>query len=109
MWGKSLKLIWGGLRAGWGKQIGAAAEAARAKADVTPLRDLLSEIYSEEQFKTELSVMDDNQIIEQANILSRGVPMGTPVFDGAREADVLALLEKAGLSNTGQERLTNGR
>ena len=35
--------------------------------------------------------------------------MGTPVFDGAREADVLTLLEKAGLSKTGQEWLTDGR
>merc|ERR1711965_1200477 len=42
-------------------------------------------------------------------ILARGVPMGTPVFDGAREADVISLLEKAGLSNTGQEWLTDGR
>ena len=56
---------------------------------------MLAEIYSKEQFDGELAVMDDDQIIEQASILSRGVPMGTPVFDGAREADVLALLGKS--------------
>jgi DNA-directed RNA polymerase subunit beta len=53
--------------------------------------------------------MNDDQVIEQASILSRGVPMGTPVFDGAREADVVTLLEKAGLNKTGQEWLTDGR
>ena len=69
----------------------------------------MSEIYGHEQYKAELEVMDDDQIIEQASILSRGVPMATPVFDGAREADVTHLLEKAGLSLTGQEWLTDGR
>ena len=107
--GQILETHLGWAARGLGKQVGAAAEAARAKADVKPLRNMLAEIYSKEQFDGELAVMDDDQIIEQASILSRGVPMGTPVFDGAREADVLTLLEKAGLSKTGQEWLTDGR
>ena len=53
--------------------------------------------------------MNDDQILEQSELLGRGVPMATPVFDGAREADVISLLDKAGLSNTGQEWLTDGR
>jgi DNA-directed RNA polymerase subunit beta len=69
----------------------------------------LSEIYPEEQFTGEIKGMNDAQLMEQASILGRGVPMGTPVFDGAREADVVGLLEKAGLSKTGQEWLTDGR
>ena len=107
--GQILETHLGWAARGLGKQVGAAAEAARAKVGVKPLRDLLSEIYSAEQFDSELAVMNDDQIIEQAEILSRGVPMGTPVFDGAREADVVTLLEKAGLSKTGQEWLTDGR
>ncbi|MGB1758978.1 MAG: DNA-directed RNA polymerase subunit beta, partial [Candidatus Puniceispirillaceae bacterium] len=107
--GQILETHLGWAARGLGKQVGAAAEAARAKADVKPLRNMLAEIYSKEQFDGELAVMDDDQIIEQASILSRGVPMGTPVFDGAREADVVTLLEKAGLSKTGQEWLTDGR
>jgi DNA-directed RNA polymerase subunit beta len=107
--GQILETHLGWAARGLGKQVGAAAEAARAKVDVKPLRNLLSEIYSAEQFDNELAVMNDDQIIEQAEILSRGVPMGTPVFDGAREADVVTLLEKAGLSKTGQEWLTDGR
>ena len=37
-----------------------------------------------------------------AGLLKNGVPMGTPVFDGAREADVTAMLEMAGLDTSGQ-------
>ena len=107
--GQILETHLGWAARGLGKQVGAAAEAARANADTKPLRKLLSEIYPEEQFTGEIKGMDDTQLMEQASILERGVPMGTPVFDGAREADVVGLLEKAGLSNTGQEWLTDGR
>jgi DNA-directed RNA polymerase subunit beta len=107
--GQILETHLGWAARGLGKQVGAAAEAARAKADTSNLRETLSGMYSAEQYKNELAVMDDNQIIEQAEILGRGVPMGTPVFDGAREADVVGLLQKAGLSETGQEWLTDGR
>ena len=107
--GQILETHLGWAARGLGKQIGAAAEAARASSDTKALRKSLSGIYSTEQYKGELEVMDDSQIIEQGELLGRGVPMGTPVFDGAREADVISLLEKAGLSKTGQEVLTDGR
>jgi DNA-directed RNA polymerase subunit beta len=107
--GQILETHLGWAARGLGKQIGKAAEVARANADTKGLRKSLADIYSNEQFKSELEVMDDAQIIEQGELLGRGVPMGTPVFDGAREADVISLLEKAGLSNTGQEILTDGR
>ncbi|MEE3024059.1 MAG: DNA-directed RNA polymerase subunit beta [Pseudomonadota bacterium] len=107
--GQILETHLGWAARGLGKQIGAAAEAARASSDTKTLRKSLSGIYSSEQYKGELEVMDDSQIIEQGELLGRGVPMGTPVFDGAREADVISLLEKAGLSKTGQEVLTDGR
>ena len=107
--GQILETHLGWAARGLGKQVGAAAEAARANADTKPLRKLLSEIYPEEQFTGEIKGMNDTQLMEQASILGRGVPMGTPVFDGAREADVVGLLEKAGLSKTGQEWLTDGR
>ncbi|MEL0132866.1 MAG: DNA-directed RNA polymerase subunit beta, partial [Rhodobiaceae bacterium] len=107
--GQILETHLGWAARGLGKQIGKAAEAARANNDTKSLRKSLSDVYSKEQFTSELEVMDDAQIIEQGELLGRGVPMGTPVFDGAREADVISLLEKAGLSNTGQEILTDGR
>ena len=107
--GQILETHLGWAARGLGKQVGAAAEAARANFDTKPIRKMLADIYSKEQYDAELAVMDDEQIIEQAGILARGVPMGTPVFDGAREADVISLLGMANLSHTGQEWLTDGR
>jgi len=51
----------------------------------------------------------DADIIEMASHLTNGVPMGTPVFDGAREPDVSAMLERAGLDQSGQSILFDGR
>ncbi|MEC7211615.1 MAG: DNA-directed RNA polymerase subunit beta, partial [Pseudomonadota bacterium] len=107
--GQILETHLGWAARGLGKKVGAAAEAARANHNTKALRKQLSDIYSDEQFKAELNVMDDDQILEQSDLLGRGVPMATPVFDGAREADVISLLGKAGLSETGQEWLTDGR
>ena len=107
--GQILETHLGWAARGLGKKVGAAAEAAYAKSDTKELRGILKDIYSEEQFDGEIDVMNDDQILEQSKLLGRGVPMGTPVFDGAREADVISLLGKAGLSNTGQEWLTDGR
>ena len=107
--GQILETHLGWAARGLGKKIGEAAEKARASANTKALRKELSEIYSKEQFKGELDVMNDDQILEQSELLGRGVPMATPGFDGAREADVISLLGKAGLSDTGQEWLTDGR
>ena len=49
------------------------------------------------------------RVMELASNLTAGVPMGTPVFDGAREPDVSAMLEKAGLDTSGQVTLFDGR
>jgi len=73
------------------------------------LHKQLKEVFPADQYKDNLAAMDDEQVIEQAKLLARGVPMATPVFDGAREADVTELLEMAGLSQTGQEILVDGR
>ena len=107
--GQILETHLGWAARGLGKQIGAAAEAARASGQTKELRAKLSEIYPDEQYGKSLAPMSDEQVIEQSGLLSRGVPMATPVFDGAREADVISLLEKANLSETGQEWLVDGR
>ena len=107
--GQILETHLGWAARGLGKQIGAAAEAARASGNAKPLRDKLTDIYPDDQYKASLKPMSDDQVIEQSELLARGVPMATPVFDGAREADVIDLLGKAGLSNTGQEQLVDGR
>ena len=73
------------------------------------IRKFLSQIYDEKQYKSFFSKLDDSGIIQQAQNLSRGVPMATPVFDGASETNVRNILKLADLDETGQVWLTDGR
>ena len=57
----------------------------------------------------DLDSLSDKEILALANNLRAGVPMATPVFDGAKEAEVKRMLELAGLSTTGQTVLYDGR
>jgi DNA-directed RNA polymerase subunit beta len=107
--GQILETHLGWASAGLGRQIGAAAEAAARNGKTDDLRKQIKAMYPKAQFDNEVAGMDDGQIVEQGRLLSRGIPMGTPVFDGAVEADVRSLLKQAGLSETGQEWLTDGR
>ena len=68
----------------------------------------LLEVYGE-HYAADIEARDADQIIELAENLKTGIPMGTPVFDGAREADVSAMLELAGLDTSGQSELFDGR
>ena len=106
--GQILETHLGWASAGLGRQIGAAAEAAARSGDTGSLKKKMKTVYSK-QFDHEIKDMTDDQIIDQGKLLARGVPMATPVFDGAREADVRHLLKEAGFNETGQEWLTDGR
>ena len=50
-----------------------------------------------------------DELVEFAGELTRGVPMASPVFDGAREDDIIAMLSRAGLASSGQVTLVDGR
>ena len=73
------------------------------------LKKFLSQIYDEQQFEKQLSSLSNSEIVQQAKNLSRGVPMATPVFDGASEKGVTEMLKLADLDETGQVWLTDGR
>ena len=62
------------------------------KSKNSKIRKFLSQIYGEKQYKSDFSKLDDTGIIQQAQNLSRGIPMATPVFDGANETDVREIL-----------------
>ena len=62
-----------------------------------------------EKYLEEINDRSDDQIVELAGLLKNGVPMATPVFDGAREADVSHMLTLAGLDTSGQVELFDGR
>jgi len=72
------------------------------------VKERLKTVYGE-QYHAEIDARSADQIIELARNLKGGVPMATPVFDGAREADVSAMLELAGLDTSGQSDLFDGR
>ncbi len=78
---------------------------------VKKIKDFLSKIYNSgaQGSKINLSKFSDDEIIELAHNLKDGVPMATPVFDGAHESEIKDLLELAGLPTTGQTELIDGR
>ena len=73
------------------------------------LRDKFKTIYGKDQYKAEIDGLDDEDVVGLAGFLRNGVPMATPVFDGAHEADVVDMLELAGLDGSGQVDLYDGR
>ncbi|MFN9376622.1 MAG: DNA-directed RNA polymerase subunit beta [Novosphingobium sp.] len=68
----------------------------------------LKDVYGE-QYHEDIDGRSTAEIVELAGNLSAGVPMGTPVFDGAREPDVSEMLIKAGIDSSGQSTLYDGR
>ncbi len=100
---------------GLGKNIQAALEDwhhanpnPEAGAPPQAIREQMIRAYGE-NYAGDVNGRSDAEIIEMAGHLIDGVPMGTPVFDGAREADVTAMLELAGLDKSGQSDLFDGR
>ncbi|MEZ5749194.1 MAG: hypothetical protein R3D83_04710 [Caenibius sp.] len=79
-----------------------------AAAPPEAVREKLKDIYGE-QYHEEIDNRSTEELVELAGNLKNGVPMGTPVFDGAREADVSAMLVKSGLHTSGQSTLYDGR
>ncbi|UJX44697.1 DNA-directed RNA polymerase subunit beta [Xanthobacter sp. YC-JY1] len=103
--GQILETHLGWACAGLGRQVAAAAEAYYSRQDLKPVRDRLETIYGKE----EIDQLKDSELPELAENLRKGVPMATPVFDGAHEADIEQELERAGLDRSGQSTLFDGR
>ena len=104
--GQILETHLGWACAGLGKQVGQAVDAYMRNKDVKPLRKKLTDIYGQDD---ELAKLDEGSLVEIGKDLRRGVPIATPVFDGAREKDIVEMLTEAGLASSGQVRLFDGR
>jgi DNA-directed RNA polymerase subunit beta len=91
---------------GLGNKIGEALNAYYQSHKAKPLKDMLKTIYGEDKA---VAALKEDQVIEVSETLKAGVPVATPVFDGAHEGDVTGLLEAAGLDTSGQVTLYDGR
>ncbi|MBT6087924.1 MAG: DNA-directed RNA polymerase subunit beta [Rhodospirillaceae bacterium] len=107
--GQILETHMGWACRGLGEQIGEMLDAARQANSYTNLKNHLKDVYDATEFKRDISQLDDSGMDELGENLRNGVPIATPVFDGAREAEIDEMLEKAGLSKSGQCTLTDGR
>jgi DNA-directed RNA polymerase subunit beta len=106
--GQILETHLGWACANLGRQVGEMLERLRQNRSVD-LRKKLKDVYGEKVYKTEISDLSDDQVIELCDNLKPGIPIASPVFDGAREDDIVGMLEQAGLHRSGQVRLTDGR
>ena len=104
--GQILETHLGRAAAGLGKQIGDAVDAYRKNSDPKALRSSFTAVYGDHETIKELN---EDGLLELGENLRRGVPIATPVFDGAKEADIERLLEQAGLDKSGQVTLYDGR
>jgi DNA-directed RNA polymerase subunit beta len=105
--GQILETHLGWAAKGLGAKIGKMLEAQNA---VVELRKFLGQVYNETGGQHEdIKGMTDTEVIELASNLKKGVPMATPVFDGASEEEIKKLLTLADLPTSGQTTLHDGR
>jgi DNA-directed RNA polymerase subunit beta len=91
---------------GLGVKVGEALHAYQESNKPKPLKDLLKSIYGDDKA---VAALRDDQLIDVSKRLSAGVPVATPVFDGAHEGDVSDMLRAADLDSSGQVTLFDGR
>ncbi len=104
--GQILETHLGWACAGLGRQVAETVNSYLRDQNTKPLRAKLAEIYDA---KTEIAALDDEAVVEIGENLRRGVPIATPVFDGAHEKDIVEMLQQAGLDPSGQVTLYDGR
>ena len=107
--GQILETHMGWAARGLGLKIDDALQEYRRSGDLTPVREAMRLAYGEDVYEEGIAGMDDDQLVEAASTVTKGVPIATPVFDGAKEADVNDALARAGFSESGQSVLYDGR
>ncbi len=104
--GQILETHLGWACAGLGHRIGQAVDAYYSRKDLKPLKDTLKKVYGEDET---IRTLQEAELVELGGNLRHGVPIATPVFDGAKESDIERMLEMAGLDLSGQVALYDGR
>ena len=105
--GQILETHLGWAARGIGRQIGDALRAYKMGREgaMAEINQRLSDVYDPD----ELEGLEDGDKLEIASNVTSGVPFATPVFDGAKETDIVKMLEYAGLDGSGQVQLYDGR
>jgi DNA-directed RNA polymerase subunit beta len=104
--GQILETHLGWACAGLGRQISDALDSYERDGNVQHVKETLSNVYSGD---SAVAALSDGEAIEMSQTLRRGVPMATPVFDGAIDDDIVEMLGKAGMDSSGQVQLRDGR
>ncbi|WP_114286260.1 DNA-directed RNA polymerase subunit beta [Candidatus Halocynthiibacter alkanivorans] len=107
--GQILETHMGWAARGLGIQIDEALGEYRRSGDLTPVREAMKIVYGENVYEEGIADMDERELIGAASNVTGGVPIATPVFDGAKEADVNDSLKRAGFDTSGQSVLFDGR
>jgi DNA-directed RNA polymerase subunit beta len=105
--GQVLEVHLGAAAKGLGDRIGDLIDANKR---ITELRRLITEVYNKiGQRNEDIKSLSDEELVELADNLRAGVPMATPVFDGAAETEIKDMLTLAGMDESGQVTLYDGR
>jgi DNA-directed RNA polymerase subunit beta len=104
--GQILETHLGWACAGLGLKIGQAVDLYNSKHDTKPLKDILKKVYGDDET---IKSLGEDDLVELGGNLRHGVPIATPVFDGAKEADIEKMLDLAGLEHSGQVTVFDGR
>ena len=104
--GQILETHLGWACAGVGKKIDDMVRIYQQKGDLKPLKKEITALFDGDKSVTDL---DDDSMVRLGEHLSKGVSIATPVFDGAKEADIVDMLKRAGLDSSGQSTVFDGR
>ncbi len=107
--GQILETHMGWAARGLGKSIAEALKEYRRSGDMTPVQEAMRHAYGDTVYEQALSEMSQDEFLEAAGNVTNGVPIATPVFDGAKEDDINDALKRAGFETSAQSVLFDGR
>ncbi|HEV7275050.1 MAG TPA: DNA-directed RNA polymerase subunit beta [Devosiaceae bacterium] len=104
--GQILETHLGWACAGMGRKIDEMVKIYQQKGDMKPLKKEIAALFDGDGTVSDL---DDDSVVRLGEHLSKGISIATPVFDGAKESDIVEMLERAGLKSSGQSTVYDGR
>jgi len=107
--GQILETHMGWAAKGLGRAVTEGLDAYRRSGDLTPVRDAMRFVYGDDTYAADIADMSEDELVEAAENVREGVPIATPVFDGAKEADINQRLGMAGFDISGQSTVFDGR